>query len=119
MLARLSQLALRVVEVLTPLIRVIVRAVYQTFVAVAKRRDFGLCYSHGGLLLLRIMDGLDQALLGLLPVDNGPHLLEVARAAVLVVKVISVLPDVDVDDGHKVGAHVLDQVLVCRGAEGQ
>ena len=106
-------------EVLAPLIPVFVRAVYQTFVAVANRRDFGLFSSHGSLLLLSIMDCCDQALLGLLPVDNGPHLLKVARAAVLVVKVISVLPDVDVDDGHKVGAHVLDQVLDCRGTERQ
>ena len=29
------------------------------------------------------------------------------------------LPDVDVDDGHKVGAHISDEVLVSRCTEGK
>lgn len=64
----------------------------------------------GGLHL-----GSNEALLSLTPVDDGPHLVEVARARVLVVQVVSVLPDVDVDDRHNVGAHIVKHVLVGRG----
>lgn len=74
----------------------------------------------GCLLLLRRLNlGSDQALFGLAPVDDGPHLLEVVGARVLVVQVVRVLPDVHVDDGHQVWAHISDEILVSSGAEGQ
>ena len=70
-----------------------------------------------GFLSSRLDHGGIETLLGLLPVDDLPHLFEVLRARVLVVKVIGVLPDVDVDDRDKVRAHIRDQVLVGSGTE--
>lgn len=79
------------------------------------------CSSHSCCLPLRLQLQLasDQALFGLLPVDDGPHLLEVVGARVLVVQVVRVLPDVYVDDGHQVWAHISDEILVSSGTEGQ
>lgn len=61
--------------------------------------------------------GGSETLLGLLPVDDLPHLFEVLGARVLVVKVVGVLPDVNVHDRDKVRAHIRDQVLVDGGTE--
>ena len=58
-----------------------------------------------------------EALLCLVPVDDLPHLVEVLWARVLVVQVVSVFPDIDVDDGSQVGAQVRDQILVDGRAE--
>lgn len=56
--------------------------------------------------------GFDQALFGFLPVDDLPDVLKVLRSGVLVVQVVGVLPNVDADDGHEVGADVRNWVLV-------
>jgi len=56
--------------------------------------------------------GCDQALLGHLPVDDLPDVRKVLGSSVLVVHVVGVLPDVDADDGHEVGADVRHWVLV-------
>jgi len=81
------------------------------------RRNGRLADSQSELLGFTLFHGGNKALLSLLPVDDGPHLLKVARARVLVVEVVSVLPDVDVDDRHQVGAHIGDEVLVGGSAE--
>lgn len=66
------------------------------------------------LLLFGIGSGLsgDEALLSHSPVDNLPDVLEVLGSCILIVQVVSVLPDVDADNGHEVGANVSDRVLV-------
>lgn len=65
-----------------------------------------------GLLCGGLGLGGDQTCLSLVPVDNLPDVLEVLRASVLVVDVVGVLPDVNADDGHDVGADVGDGILV-------
>ena len=54
----------------------------------------------------------DEALFSHSPVDDLPDVLEVLGSRILVVQVVSVLPDVDADDGYEVGADVGDRVLV-------
>jgi len=60
----------------------------------------------------RLCLGCNEALFGLLPVDDAPDVLKVAGSGVLVVDVVGVLPDIDTDDGDDVGGDVGDGVLV-------
>lgn len=47
-----------------------------------------------------------------MPVDDFPHLAQVLGTRVLVVQIVGVLPHVNVEEWHQVGAHISDQVLV-------
>lgn len=64
------------------------------------------------LLCCRLSLGCDETLFGLLPVDDAPDILEVLGPGILIVNVVGMLPDVDTDDGHNVGADICDWVLV-------
>ena len=54
-----------------------------------------------------------------MPVDDFPHLAQVLGPRILVVKVVGVLPHVDVEERHKIGAHISDQILIRRRVERQ
>ena len=63
--------------------------------------------------------GSIESLRHLGPVNNLPDFGHEVWSHIHVVKVVGVLPDVDVDDGHEIGAHVGDKVLVGSGSEGE
>ena len=54
----------------------------------------------------------NEAFFSLLPVHDLHHLGEVLGTSILVVEVVCVLPDVHVENGHQIGANVVDQLLV-------
>jgi hypothetical protein len=60
--------------------------------------------------ILQSLDHLLEALLSCLPVDDVPDSLEVLGLAVLIVKVVSVLPGINTEDGLELAN---DRVLVC------
>jgi len=76
------------------------------------RSDLG-----GGLLGCRLCYSSDETFLSLPPVDDLHHLGKVLGASIFVVEVVSMLPDVHVDDRHQIGAHVRKQLLVMGNSE--
>lgn len=72
----------------------------------------------GGSVSLGLSSDLsrNKSILCLLPVDNLPHVREVLWPRVLVINVVSVLPDVHVEDWDDVRTSINDEVLVVRGA---
>ena len=68
------------------------------------RHSFHLSFSLGL--------GGDESLLGLLPVDNLPEVLEVLGTGVPVVDIVSMLPDIAVNNRDKCGTLLFDIGLV-------
>ena len=66
----------------------------------------------GGFLGSSLGLSSDEALFSPLPIHDLHHLGEVLGTSVLVVEIVCVLPDVHVENGHQIGANVVDQLLV-------
>ena len=71
----------------------------------------------GGFLGSSLGLSSDEALFSPLPIHDLHHLGEVLGTSVLVVEIVCVLPDVHVKNGHQIGVHVGDQVLVVGRSE--
>ena len=56
--------------------------------------------------------GCHEALLGLLPIDDFPEVFEVLGSGIPVVDVVSMLPNITVNDRDKCGTLFLDEGLV-------
>jgi hypothetical protein len=56
-----------------------------------------------------------QSLGHLSPVDDGPDVLEVDWASILIIEVVGVLPHVHVQKGNNIGVCVRNNVLVLTG----
>lgn len=68
---------------------------------------------------VRLGDSSGKTLLTLFPVDDFPHLGQVLGPRILVVKVVGVLPHVNVQERHQVWADIGDKILICGRVEGQ
>ena len=75
------------------------------------------CGGYSSLLSSSFNLGSDETLLNLLPVDDSPHVLKILWSRILVVKIVSVLPNVDSNHWHKVRVQVGDHILVCSGSK--
>ena len=60
-----------------------------------------------------------ESLFDFFPIHDFPHPGEVLGPSILVVKVVSVLPNVDVEKRAMFGKHVFDHVLILSCSEGQ
>ena len=72
--------------------------------------DFDLSFFHYGLFSFLFCKL--ESLCYLLPVDDLPHLIEILRPLVLIIEVVSMLPDVDVQQGTQLWTQIHNHILI-------
>ena len=70
------------------------------------------CFLYSRWFFVSLNHGCLQSFLDFFPIYNLPHLSEILWSHILVIQVVSVLPNVDVEKWTKFWTHILDHVLV-------